>query len=135
MGYDWVRWSATAERSCPFCISRDGLLYEIGDVDGAIPAHPRCRCSLIPADPPPNFKKLPKDQRGAEAAESLDDAYWARSRAQKIQDFRKANPKFSDNDLRRYVRTPTNSQAYLRPGTPAPEPAWAPSGPYHTPLV
>ncbi|MGB0873676.1 MAG: minor capsid protein [Synechococcus sp.] len=128
LGYEWVRWSATAERSCPFCISRDGLLYEIGDADGAIPAHPRCRCSLIPADPPPNFKGKGKEAKGVEAAESLDDAYWTRSRAKKIQDFRKNNPQFTDNELRRYVRTPTNSQAYLRPGTPAPEPVWAPSG-------
>ena len=126
MGYSWVRWSATAERSCPFCISRDGLLYEIGDVESAIPAHPRCRCSLIPADPPANFKK--SKQKGADAYESLDDAYWAKSRAEKIRDFRKANPRFTDAMLRDYVRTPTNSQAYLRPGTPAPAPAWAPSG-------
>lgn len=128
MGYQWARWSATAERSCPFCISRDGLLYTLDDVEGAIPAHPRCRCSLIPADPPPEFDKRRFEEKGVDAAESLDDAFWARARAQKIRQFQAKNPTVDDAAIRRYVRTPTNSQAYLKPGTAAPTPQWAPSG-------
>lgn len=128
MGYQWARWSATAERSCPFCISRDGLLYTLDDVEGAIPAHPRCRCSLIPADPPPEFDKRRFEDKGIDAAESLDDAFWARARAEKIRTFQAKNPTIDDAAIRRYVRTPTNSQAYLKPGTPAPAPQWAPSG-------
>ena len=128
MGYQWARWSATGERSCPFCISRDGLLYMLDDIDGAIPAHPRCRCSVIPADPPDNFKKKRFEDKGLDAAESLDDAYWTRSRAQKIREFQSKNPKIGDGDLRRYARTPTNSQQFLKPGTPAPDWQWAPSG-------
>ncbi len=125
MGYDWARWSATAERSCPYCIARDGLVYQLQEVESAIPAHPRCRCSLIPADAPANWGK---GNNGVEAAESLDDAYWARSRSQKVADFRKNNPRFTDAELIRYVNTPTNSQAYLRPGQPAAKPVWSPSG-------
>ena len=128
MGYQWARWSATGERSCPFCISRDGLLYTLDDIDGAIPAHPRCRCSIIPADPPDDFKKKRFEDKGLDAAESLDDAYWTRSRAQKIREFQSKNPKIGDGDLRRYARTPTNSQQFLKPGTPAPDWQWAPSG-------
>ena len=128
MGYQWARWSATAERSCPFCISRDGLLYTLDDVEGAIPAHPRCRCSLIPADPPPEFDKRRFEEKGVDAAESLDDAFWARARAEKIRQFQAKNPTVDDAAIRRYVRTPTNSQAYLKPGTAAPAPQWAPSG-------
>lgn len=126
-GYEWVRWIAAAERSCPYCISRDGLVYELGEIEAAIPAHPRCRCSLAPTDPPANWKRKGTD-RGVEAAESLDDAYWARSRANKLREFRESNPRFTDADIRRYVKTPTNAQQYLRPGTAAPEPVWAPSG-------
>ena len=128
MGYQWARWSATAERSCPFCISRDGLLYTLDDVEGAIPAHPRCRCSLIPADPPPEFDKRRFEDKGVDAAESLDDAFWARARSEKIRQFQAKNPTVDDAAIRRYVRTPTNSQAYLKPGTQAPAPQWAPSG-------
>lgn len=127
-GYDWARWSASAERSCPFCIARDGLVYLLEDVESAIPAHPRCRCSLIPAQSPDDFRNKRFEEQGVDAAESLDDAYWANSRAQKLQQFQRANPKFDDAELRRYARTPTNSQKYLKPGQPAPDPVWAPSG-------
>jgi SPP1 gp7 family putative phage head morphogenesis protein len=40
-------WVATGdERVCDWCAARTGNIYEIADV--VIPAHPRCRCTLMP---------------------------------------------------------------------------------------
>ncbi|QNJ25936.1 phage head morphogenesis / SPP1 gp7 family domain protein [Synechococcus sp. SYN20] len=140
MGYDHVRWSAAAERTCGFCMSRDGLVYPAEEIESAIPAHPRCRCDLIPVD-------VPKDMKGKkitpkQAAEELDDGYWSNSRKQKLDQWKKeqnlnkrGEPKSIlksnselDQALRNYAQTPTNTQNYLRPGQPASPPLYAPSG-------
>jgi len=142
MGYTYARWSAAAERTCGYCMSRDGLVYPIEEVEGSIPAHPRCRCSLIPVDVPKDMQK--KGPNGESAAADLDDAYWAKSRNDKLNEWKreqnlgkngqpkrpellKSNSEL-DKALRNYARTPTNTQNYLRPGQPAPPPFWAPSG-------
>ncbi|WP_340701662.1 portal protein [Brevibacillus borstelensis] len=49
-GFSRVEWSAVIDaRTCPTCIERNGKVYPIDDHPN-IPAHPRCRCSLLPAD-------------------------------------------------------------------------------------
>ena len=134
MGYTYARWSAAGERTCGYCMSRDGLVYPIEEVEGSIPAHPRCRCSLIPVDVPKDMQK--KGPNGESAAADLDDAYWAKSRQDKLNQWKKETRGIRDpkteailNDmLRRYAKTPTNTQNYLKPGQPAPPPFWAPSG-------
>lgn len=134
-GFEWGRWSAAAERTCGFCMSRDGLVYTMDDLEAAIPAHPRCRCSIIPTDPPRDMinkgKVDPKD-----ASDELDDLYWTKSRQDKLNVWKDENRGIRDpktdsilnNMLRNFAETPTNSQAFLRPGTPAPKPQWMPSG-------
>lgn len=49
-GFERVEWSAVIDqRTCPVCLERNGTTYPInGHPD--IPAHPRCRCSLLPVD-------------------------------------------------------------------------------------
>lgn len=140
MGYDHVRWSAAAERTCGFCMSRDGLVYPMEEIESAIPAHPRCRCDLIPVEVPDELKN--KTISPEEAAAELDDAYWTKSRNEKLRNWKQeqnlgknGQPKLNlksnselDQALRMYAQTPTNTQRYLRPGQPAPAPLYAPSG-------
>ncbi len=139
-GYEWARWSAAAERTCGYCISRDGVVFEMDDVENAIPAHPRCRCTLIPVAKPP--KKAGSSGSGLrpnspEARKFMDDDYWASSKEKKVNSWKDENKIGAkgvlrsnselDDMLRRYLQTPTNAQAFLRPGTKAPEPIWSPS--------
>ena len=134
MGYDYGRWSAAAERTCGYCMSRDGLVYEIEELEQSLPAHPRCRCSIIPVDVPEKMRK--KGPSGPDAAKDLDDAYWTKSRNEKLKQWKNENRGIRDpktdrilNDmLRNFARTPTNTQRYLRPGAEAPKPFWSPSG-------
>lgn len=140
-GFDWGRWSAGAERTCGFCISRHGMVYEMDDIEGQIPAHPRCRCTVIPVEAPEGWKKGQKiDPKTAE----LDDEFWTNARASQIKEWKKdqntnrrgeQKPKESlksnselDQAIRRYLNTPTNTQQYLLPGSDAPAPLWKPSG-------
>ena len=135
LGYEWARWSAAAERTCGYCMSRDGLIFDMEEIEGSIPAHPRCRCTLIPVEKPPgNGDKKPSQ---LEADDHLDDAYWQRSRKKKLDEWKNdprnrgiRDPKTEDilnNMLRAYERTPTNQQQYLRPGSDAPKAKWKPS--------
>lgn len=49
-GYEKVQWEAVIDqRTCPICRERHEKTYPIDDHPD-IPAHPRCRCSLLPAD-------------------------------------------------------------------------------------
>lgn len=49
-GYEKVQWEAVIDqRTCPICRERHGNTYPI-DNHPDIPAHPRCRCSLLPSD-------------------------------------------------------------------------------------
>jgi SPP1 gp7 family putative phage head morphogenesis protein len=41
-------WTALDERVCPVCGPRHGKVYEIKEVRGIHPAHPNCRCALLP---------------------------------------------------------------------------------------
>lgn len=134
MGYQFVRWSAAAERTCGYCMSRDGLIYDIDEIDGAIPAHPRCRCSLIPVEA--DSLKKPKGPNGPDAARELDDTYWSKSRNDKLSQWKQENrgirdPKTEDilnNMLRNYQQTPTNSQRFFNPNAKAAQPKWMPTG-------
>ena len=135
-GFEWGRWSAAAERTCGFCMSRDGLVYTMDDLEAAIPAHPRCRCSIIPTDPPEDMRRKGRKIDPKDAANELDDLYWAKSRQDKLKQWKNENRGIRDpktdsilnNMLKRYAETPTNTQNFLRPGQPAPAPMWAPSG-------
>jgi len=132
-GVEWVRWSAAAERTCPFCMSRDGLIYELDEVESDIPAHPRCRCTLLPSHKPKDWKGNPNQKK--DATDQLDDAYWAKSRAKKLEQWKKEHLQRKPNDkqdlnalLRRYMDTPTNSRRRLLGTDKAPKPQWMPSG-------
>ena len=140
-GFEWGRWSAGGERTCGFCISRHGMVYEMDDIEGQIPAHPRCRCTVIPVEAPEGWKKGQKiDPKNAE----LDDEFWTKARADQIKEWKrdqntnrrgerkppellKSNSEL-DQAIRRYLNTPTNTQQYLMPGSDAPAPLWKPSG-------
>lgn len=134
MGYQFVRWSAAAERTCGYCMSRDGLIYDIDEIDGAIPAHPRCRCTLIPVEA--DSLRKPKGPNGPDAASQLDDTYWSKSRNDKLAQWKQENrgirdPKTEEilnNMLREYAKTPTNTERYLKPNAKAAQPKWMPTG-------
>ncbi|UED72147.1 portal protein [Brevibacillus sp. HD3.3A] len=49
-GFTKVEWSAVIDaRTCPVCRERHGKVYPI-DEHPDIPAHPRCKCTLLPSD-------------------------------------------------------------------------------------
>lgn len=135
-GFKYGRWTATAERSCGFCASRHGQIFTITEMRIAIPAHPRCRCTITPVKTPPGWDEADGDQRKILAARHLDDTYWTKSRKKLIDEWKGLNkglknPKTDqmlDDMIRRYAKTPTNTQDYLNPGKPAPDPIWTPSG-------
>lgn len=142
-GYDWGRWSASGERTCGYCISRHGMIYDLIDLENSIPAHPRCRCTVIPVLPPEGYKKG-QQITPEQAATELDDVFWAQARQNQIKEwkrdqntnrngekkpaeFLKSNSEL-DQAIRRYLNTPTNTQKYLFPDSDATPPLWQPSG-------
>jgi len=126
-GYTHGRWSATGERSCPFCVAREGNIYTLDELEGAIPAHPRCRCTIAPVLEE-NVKNVlnAKDQEAA-AALNLDDAGWTAIRQQRFSEFQKFTGK-PMNDPAKYINTPTNRQKFFNPQAKGTPPAWMPSG-------
>ncbi len=49
-GYSKFSWSAVMDnRTCSICAGRNGNTYDISDIDPP-PAHPNCRCILIPVE-------------------------------------------------------------------------------------
>lgn len=45
-GVEYCQWVVTIGDVCPICVARSGKVYEVGKV--RVPAHPRCRCVLLP---------------------------------------------------------------------------------------
>jgi len=127
-GYTHGRWSATGERSCPFCASREGAIYTLDELDGAIPAHPRCRCTVAPVLGESINRVMRANDRAAAAAEWLDDAGWTAIRQQRISEYLKFTGK-SQLDVAKWQNTPTNRERYLKgPQAKPAKPAWNPSG-------
>ena len=126
-GYTYGRWSATGERSCPFCVSREGNIYTLDELEGAIPAHPRCRCTIAPVLEE-NVKNVlnAKDQEAA-AALNLDDAGWTAIRQQRLHEFQQFTGK-PLTDPAKWINTPTSRQKFLNPNAKGTPPAWMPSG-------
>ena len=127
-GYTHGRWSATGERSCPFCASREGSIYELDELEGAIPAHPRCRCTIAPVLGE-NVDKVNKAKdKEAAAALYLDDAGWTAIRQQRFNeylDFTK-RPRL---DAQKYLDTPTSKEKFFKgANAQAAKPSWVPSG-------
>jgi SPP1 gp7 family putative phage head morphogenesis protein len=51
IGVEHVRWLAVMDsRTCPKCAARHEKRYLLRDIEGEIPAHPRCRCTLVNDD-------------------------------------------------------------------------------------
>lgn len=126
-GYTHGRWSATGERSCPFCASREGAIYRLEDIEGAIPAHPRCRCTVSPVLGEAVDKALAAKDKAVGAAEWLDDAGWTGIRQQRINEYEKFSGKTLD--VAKYARTPTNTEKFFKgPEAKAVQPVWYPSG-------
>lgn len=54
-----VEWSTAEDaRVCPRCAALDGIVLKVEESHGAIPRHPSCRCSFVPA----NVGEPTKDQ-------------------------------------------------------------------------
>ena len=126
-GYTHGRWSATGERSCPFCVSREGNIYTLDELEGAIPAHPRCRCTVAPVLEENVKNVLNATDQEAAAALNLDDAGWTAIRQQRFSEFQKFTGK-PLTDPAKYINTPTNRQKFLNPQAKGTKPAWMPSG-------
>lgn len=125
--YTHGRWSATGERSCPFCVSREGNIYTLDELEGAIPAHPRCRCTIAPVLGENVEKVQSATDKGAAAAQYLDDAGWTAIRQQRFSEFQKFTGK-PLKDPAKYINTPTSRQRFFNPGAKGTPPAWMPSG-------
>ena len=62
-GIEQYRYVANAgERTCEACMERDGQVYSIEDTAMLPPAHPNCRCTIIPYYPNDNYV-LAKDMK------------------------------------------------------------------------
>ena len=49
-GIEYGQWMATgSDRLCPICADRNMRVYKLEDI--VIPAHPRCRCTVVPYSP------------------------------------------------------------------------------------
>ena len=127
-GYTHGRWSATGERTCPFCASREGSIYTLDELDGAIPAHPRCRCTVAPVMGD-NVKKVQDaTDKEAAAAQYLDDTGWAAIRQQRFEEYLKFTGK-KELDASKWLNTPTSKEKFLRgKDAKAAKPEWIPSG-------
>lgn len=126
-GYTHGRWSATGERTCPFCASREGAIYLLDDLDAAIPAHPRCRCTVIPVMGESVKRATEAADEAVGAVEYLDDAGWAAIRQQRILEYQKFSGK--KLDPAKYLKTPTSSEKFFNgPNAKAAAPLWLPSG-------
>ena len=127
-GYTHGRWSATGERSCPFCVSREGNIYPLDELEGAIPAHPRCRCTISPVMGDMVKKVQNATDKEAAAALYLDDAGWTAIRQQRFNEF----SKFTGQPLKdpgKYINTPTSREKFFKgPNAKAVRPSWMPSG-------
>ena len=50
LGISHVEWLAVIDnRTCPRCAARNEQTFALADVDGQIPLHPRCRCTIVAA--------------------------------------------------------------------------------------
>ncbi|MEO1208588.1 MAG: minor capsid protein [Cyanobacteria bacterium J06638_20] len=64
-GVDYVQWVLSpSEGNCSFCLARNMKVYKLGDA--IIPAHPRCRCFLLPWLPEWQEKGLTDDAFAAQ---------------------------------------------------------------------
>jgi len=133
MGIKYGRWSATGERSCPYCVSREGAIYKISDLEKAIPAHPRCRCTVAPVTDEMleesgvmNSGSESKKREGA--AEYLDDGGWMAIREQRFKEWMQSSGK-SKLDAEKYLAMPTNTEKFLKgKDAEAIKPVWIPGG-------
>lgn len=48
-GIKYGIWVSVLTEVCPWCVSRSGKIFELREI--VIPAHPRCRCGIIPVTP------------------------------------------------------------------------------------
>ena len=127
-GYTHGRWSATGERTCPFCAAREGAIYPLDELDAAIPAHPRCRCTVAPVAGEAVKRALESSDQAVGAARHLDDAGWTAIRQQRFNEFQKFTGK-QQWDPGKYLKTPTSSEKFFKgPNAKAAQPAWIPSG-------
>lgn len=98
-GVEGVQWVCTIGEVCPYCIARNGRVYETGKV--RLPAHPRCRCIVVP------WKAL----------WDTDDEFMQQYVSDRLKDLEQEGGKPN------YGPTPFERAAGL---TTAPEPIWKP---------
>jgi SPP1 gp7 family putative phage head morphogenesis protein len=47
--YIMAEWKTAGDlQVCPICASNEGQVYTLDEVEGMIPAHPNCRCCIVP---------------------------------------------------------------------------------------
>jgi len=98
-GVEGVQWVVSVGEVCPFCVARNGRVYETGKI--RIPAHPRCRCIPVPW----------------KASWDTDDEFMAQYVSDRLRDLER------DGGSPNYGPSPFERAAGL---TTAPEPIWKP---------
>ena len=92
-----VIWLATAdERTCPFCVAKNGNVYRLSEV--VIPTHPQCRCTVVP------YRKTWED-KGLLDTEWITD-YRAELRQELKDAGRKPNTGLTPGEKRVGMKTP-----------------------------
>lgn len=54
--WEWL--SEQDERTCDFCLDKDGQQYDVGGDDPRPPEHPRCRCVVLPVVAEPTQEEM-----------------------------------------------------------------------------
>ena len=51
IGVHRLQWRAVLDaRTCPICRGNNGEIFSVDEIEASLPAHPRCRCTVVQAD-------------------------------------------------------------------------------------
>jgi hypothetical protein len=112
-GFSFVRVvAAMDERTCPTCVSRNGLVFRVDQL--VLPFHPRCRCVPVPV---PN--EAVEEGDPGERDQLLDGEFWREEHERGVEAFAKAKGmtvEVAQRVLAKARVTPTASEKRLQPG-------------------
>ena len=112
-GFNFVRVvSAMDERTCPTCVSRNGLVFRVDQL--VLPFHPRCRCV-----PCPVASQAVEEGDAEQRDLLLDGEFWREEHQRGVETFAKAKGvtvEVAERVLAKARVTPTASEKRLQPG-------------------
>jgi SPP1 gp7 family putative phage head morphogenesis protein len=112
-GFAYVRVvAAMDERSCPTCVSRNGLVFRVDQL--VLPFHPRCRCVPVPVS-----REAVEEEDAEQRDLLLDGEFWREEHQRGVEAFAAAKGiKAAEAGpvLAKALEKPTASEKRLQPG-------------------